>query len=331
MVVDNTQPEGTNPIGDVAVEFMGHQNARNSSSHRDLGFAGHLAGKWYAVYGDTMWCDTGVTDPAQDTDGFHGMVRNSLSTLTDDPLVVHDLHLNDDQPVPHQNQLVPFNEAWGETNTFGFGGTSIVETDAEAGIGALYYLINDSEHCRGAGIARVEVIDGVPTVTERLGENGWWWDGDRVPKYGDVAAYRDAKSEYLYILGNPPNSEKEWPASLYIYMARVRAVDAFDLEKYEYCETAVMWGAGQGQIAYNNHFEVYIYVHVNMGGVVSLKTAPSPQGPWAESKEIFKAEPIDGGLVYAGVAYPFLDETGKTLTIGFTNNNNIQIIKASFE
>lgn len=141
--VDNTQPEGENPIRNakVDVEFLGHQHAHNSSSHRDLGFTGRLGGKWFAVYGDTLWCDTGVTHPDQDTEGFHGMVRNSLSALTDDPLAVHDLHLNDDEPVPHQKQLVPFNEEWGETNTFGFGGTSIVEVDPQTATGALYYLV----------------------------------------------------------------------------------------------------------------------------------------------------------------------------------------------
>lgn len=65
-------------------------------------------------------------------------------------------------------------------------------------------------------------------------------------------------------------------------MARVPAADAFDLDKYEYwwgreqgwksepltefnCETAVMWGAGQGQIVYNKHFETYFYVGLDLG------------------------------------------------------------------
>lgn len=139
--VDNTQPAGTNPIENFSVEFLGEQVADNSASHRDLGFTGQLQGKWYAVYGDTLWCAPGVTHPAEDAEGFHGMVRDSLSALTDDPLIVHDLHLNNDQPVAHQNQFVPFNESWGETNTFGFGGTSIVETDSNTGTGALYYLV----------------------------------------------------------------------------------------------------------------------------------------------------------------------------------------------
>lgn len=143
-------------------------------------------------------------------------------------------------------------------------------------------LKNDNEHYKGAGVAQIELIDDVPTVTHRFGENGWWWNGDEVAKFGDVAAYRDVNSEYIYIFGNPPNHIQDFPAKLYVYMARVPAVDAFDLEKYEYwwgreqgwkrevlteynCETAVMWGVGQGQIVYNEHFGAYIYVHLDLG------------------------------------------------------------------
>ncbi|KAM0245896.1 hypothetical protein ACHAP5_005046 [Fusarium lateritium] len=348
MVVDNTQPDGENPIGNFTVEFLGTQSSSNSASRRDLGFTGQLGGKWYAVYGDVLWCDSGVTDPAEDTEGFHGMVRNAVSALTDDPLVVEDLHLNDDEPVPHQKQLMPFNEEWGETNTFGFGGTGIVETDPDTATGVLYYLVNAAEHYKGAGVAKIELIDDVPTVTQRYGDNGYWWDGDNYPKYGDVATYRDVNSDFIYILGHPPNNITEFPDKMYVYMARVPAGDAFDLDKYEYwwgrdegwkseildtfdCETAVMWGVGQGQIVHNNHYGTYIYVYLDMSGTVYLKTAPSPEGPWTEGKEIYKDEPIDGGLVYAGIAYPHLDESGETLTIGFTNNNWIRVIKVTFE
>jgi hypothetical protein len=141
--IDNTQPKGDCLIGSFSTEYLGEQRSSNSASRRDLGFAGHIQGKWYAVYGDTLWCSQGVADPDQDPDptGFHGMVRNAVSALTDDPLLVHDLHLNDDQPVPHQKQFTPFVEEWGETNQFGFGGTSIVEVDYERAVGAVYYLI----------------------------------------------------------------------------------------------------------------------------------------------------------------------------------------------
>ena len=105
-------------------------------------------------------------------------------------------------------------------------------------------LENDNEWYKGAGVARLELIDDVPTVTERLGDQGWWWDGDTQAKYGDVAAYRDVNSDWIYVLGNPPNqvSAQGFPACWYIYQARVRAADAFDLSQYEY-----WWGREPGR------------------------------------------------------------------------------------
>jgi hypothetical protein len=78
------------------------------------------------------------------------------------------------------------------------------------------------------------------------------------------------------------------------------------------------------------HRDVSVTDRLATAGTVFLKTAPSPEGPWTEGKEIYKDEPIDGGLVYAGIAYPHLDESGETLTIGFTNNNWIRVIKVAF-
>ena len=140
-MVDNTHATGENPIEDFEVEFLGDQKSSNSSSRRDLGFTGELGGRWFAVFGDVLWSSPGCRNPDDSKDGFYGMVRDAVSELTDDPLVVKDLHLNNDDPVRHQLQLMPFNENWGEKNTTGFGGTSIVEVDHDAAIGALYYLI----------------------------------------------------------------------------------------------------------------------------------------------------------------------------------------------
>lgn len=143
----------------------------------------------------------------------------------------------------------------------------------------LYAHQNDADNYKGAGIAKVKLVDGAPSVTQRFGDSGWWWSGDSTPKYGDVAAYRDVHSDYIHVLGNPPNSVSGFPDGSYVYQARVKAADAFDLGKYEYwwgleqgwktdvlttfsSETAVMWGVGQGQIVYNTHFKTYIYVHL---------------------------------------------------------------------
>ncbi|KAK3401745.1 hypothetical protein B0T20DRAFT_121960 [Sordaria brevicollis] len=347
---DNTQPEGESPLNVTNVERLGFQVANNSASYRDLGFTGKIAGKWYAVFGDTMWCAPGVSNFLEDEPGFHGMVRDSISLLTDDPLTVVDLNLNDDDPVPHQNQLIPFNEEWGETNQYGFGGTSLCEVDEESATAALYYLVNANETLVGAGVAKVEVIDDTPTVTQRFGEQGFWWDSNTTAKYGDQCAYRDERSEYIYIWGGPPNGTSEWPAAGYAYLARVKAEDAFELDKYEYfwgrqegwksevldrfdAETAVWWGVGQAQVAWNEHYQCYVLAHLSSfgDGKVYLRTAQSLEGPWTPDVQIYHSEPIKGGLVYAGVQHPYLDPSGQTLVVSFTNNNHIEVIKVYFD
>ncbi|KAL3963177.1 hypothetical protein ACCO45_000181, partial [Purpureocillium lilacinum] len=267
---------GENPIRGFTVDYLGEQLANNSCSHRDLGFAGSIAGQWFAVYGDTLWAAPGVRHPADDVDGFHGMVRNSVSRLGPDPLVVHDLNLNERQ---RQNQFAQWKEEWGETNTTGFGGTSIVETDPQAGRSCLLprpnaQLKNNNEDYTHAGIAKVRLENGTP-VAERLGKG--WWDTSENAKYGDIAAYRDVNSDYIYALGHPPKQfDGKFIESQYVYQARVKANQAFDLKKYEYWwgrqqgwkrdrltsftpETAVMWGVGQGQIVYSNYFQdIYV-------------------------------------------------------------------------
>ncbi|GKT52338.1 uncharacterized protein ColSpa_12519 [Colletotrichum spaethianum] len=346
--MDSTTAVGTNPIVNPKVEYLGLQKADNSCSHRDLGFTGAIAGKWYAVWGDVLWCDAGVKDPEKDTPGFHGMVRDAVSAVTSDPLLVHDLNMGDNQ---RQKQFIPFNASWGERFDTGFGGTSLVETDAATGTGAVFYLVNqNAAGLVGAGIAQVNVINGTPTVTKRYGEKGYWWPADTNPRYGDIAAFRDPRSEYIYAWGGPPTtiSRSDWLQSSYVYMVRVKASEAFDLSKYEYwwgrqrgwsterlttftAETAAVWGTGQGQVVWNEFYQCYIFVHLGIGGgSVFLRTAPSPEGPWTPDVKIFDAKPINGGLVYAGVAHPYLDESGKTLVISFTNNNRIQVIKATF-
>ncbi|KAK5653821.1 hypothetical protein OQA88_7980 [Cercophora sp. LCS_1] len=347
--IDNTKTFGLNPIVIELVRWLGYQVASNSSSRRDLGFTGKIAGRWYAIFGDTLWCAPGVTDFTKDKPGFHGMVRDSVSLLTNDPLTVIDLNLNNDWPVPHQLQFVPFNPAWGEVNTTAFGGTSLCETDAEKATGIIYYMVNAYEpNLVGAGAGKVDVINGTPTVTKRLGARGYWWDARLYPHYGDKIAYRDERSDYIYIWGGPPNRFTGWLEGSYIYLARVRAADAYDLDKYEYywgrqqgwkpqvlteftTETAALWGTGQGQICWNGHYQCYILVHLGIASnTVYLRTAQALEGPWTPDVEVYTTTPIDGGLVYAGVAHPYLDPSGKTLVVSFTNNNHIEVIKATF-
>lgn len=262
-------------------------------------------------------------------------------------------------------QFIPFNEAWGETGQTGFGGTSICEVDESTAI--VFYLINNNEAgLGGAGIARVEMQNGAPVVTKRMGENGFWWDTSKNPRYGDVAAFKDPKSDYIYAWGGAPTSVSDSIANQYVYQTRVHASDAFDLNKYEYwwgrergwkvgeplteftSETAVMWGVGQGQTVYSPYYKTYMYVHfagaesksnivpfqnvlIITTILVAVRTAPKPEGPWSDAVGFYTPTAYEGGMVYAGLAYPYLDESGKTLTVGWTNSNHIQILKVTFD
>lgn len=69
------------------------------------------------------------------------MVRSSVSAATDSALIVHDLNLNSNSPVPHQNQFIYYNSSWGETVSTGFGGTSIVGIADDSPWGGVFYLV----------------------------------------------------------------------------------------------------------------------------------------------------------------------------------------------
>lgn len=47
--IDNTQPAGENPIKSFHTDYLGTQLSANSCNARDLGFAGHIQGKWYSL------------------------------------------------------------------------------------------------------------------------------------------------------------------------------------------------------------------------------------------------------------------------------------------
>ena len=143
--VDNTQPAGHNPVSlAFNAEYLGPQKSENSCVNRDLGFTGQIAGKWYAVWGDTSYCAPGVRDstsPEAMAGGFHGMVRDSISAMTISVLETQDLNLNSDTPISYPKQFVPYNSAWGEDGHTGFGGTSLCETNATTGEGLVFYAV----------------------------------------------------------------------------------------------------------------------------------------------------------------------------------------------
>ncbi|KAL4799484.1 hypothetical protein BDV19DRAFT_385253 [Aspergillus venezuelensis] len=295
---DITQPSGTNPVT--------------------------FAGSWYALYGDSLYCESGVSDPADDTGtAFNGMVRDAVARLGDDPLSIEWTALNANEP------FIPNDESYGETSSTGFGGTSIC-------------AVNDT----------TAMVFYLPVVTQRFGETGYWWDSNTTPRYGDIAAYRDEKSDQ------------------YVYQVRVKAGDAFDPAKYDYwwgraqrwkigkplteftSDTAVMWSVGQGQVVNSEYYQVYMFVHfaggdgefspvltfsqqekvlICLDSAFAIRTAHALEGPWSDDVTFYTPTAYEGGMVYAVCAHPYLDESGKTLTISYTNANHIQVIKATFE
>ena len=64
---------------------------------------------------------------------------------------------------------------------------------------------------------------------------------------------------------------------------------------------------------------------------MALRTAPSPEGPWASDVIVYDVKCAEGGLAYAGVVHPYLDPSGETLVISYTNDPNvIEVIKVVF-
>lgn len=125
-------------------------------------------------------------------------------------------------------------------------------------------------------------------MTYRFGTEGIFWPVKSSPRYGDQAAYRDVKTDYIYAWGGSPSSVTSWPDNQYVYQVRVHASKVFDLTGYEYwhgraggwstspltdfnSNTAVMWGVGQGQVVYSNFYNCYIYVHMGKSYISLVK------------------------------------------------------------
>ena len=160
----------------------------------------------------------------------------------------------------------------------------------------VFYLINQNDAgLVGAGVAKVELDNGSPIVTDRLGDDGYWWDVNNGPRYGDVAAYKDDNSNYIYAWGGAPTSDSDATSSQYVYQVRVPQSGAFDLNQYEYWNgrdqgwsstplstfdetTAVMWGVGQGMTYWSPFYSIYFYVHIMGGSGTFLSNLPPISG-----------------------------------------------------
>ncbi|KAI0104486.1 hypothetical protein F4814DRAFT_452605 [Daldinia grandis] len=199
-------------------------------------------------------------------------------------------------------------------------------TDPDAdGAGGVFYPVNANDAgLKGASIAKSELANGEPTVTQRFGDNGHWWPPASTPRYGDVTVFRDPRFQYVYAWGGAPTSVTDSADAQYVYLLRVKVADVYALDRYEYwwgpdsrwkteqplaefgVRTAVAWLVDQGQVAWSEFYECYIFVHLSHqkgGSDVLPRTATSLEGPWTPDVKVFTATPIDGGLTYAGVTH----------------------------
>lgn len=248
----------SNPVTVASVELLGNVNSTNTYVFRDLGFQGTIGGKTYLTYGDTNYEVAG-------SDGFHGIVSDSIAMATSDPLKVTDMDLGSSG---WPNQFCPLMD--GETSsTDAMGITNVVETIPGSGI--LYFLKNHRPNgvnqIIGAGVANI-TFDGATPVATRLSE--YWWDGKTEPWYGDVCAFGDG--DYVYAYGHGPTGN-------YTFVTRALKKEATDLNSYEYWNGAtwqtdrltnptsagsVFWQADQGQVIFSKYYNAYMFVYTGV-------------------------------------------------------------------
>lgn len=106
----------------------------------------------------------------------------------------------------------------------------------------------------------------IPKI-ERLSK--FWWDAEKEPWYGDVCALR--AGPYIYAYGHA--KDNPW-----VYLARVQATKATELNAYEYWngegwqferlnreeldeKQSVFWQINQGQIYWSKFHNCFIFVH----------------------------------------------------------------------
>ncbi|ETI21056.1 hypothetical protein G647_07399 [Cladophialophora carrionii CBS 160.54] len=274
------------------------------------------------------------------------MTSDSVAVATHNPLVVVDPVLNSDGYPP---QFCPLISSFGEDPAeCALGITNVVETTVW-NEGIMFFLLNHrpngTNNLMGAGVASVTLdTSSYPPVPQisRLPPQ-YWWDATCEPWYGDVCALRWDDHIYAYghgIEGNP-----------WVYLARVRADEATNVNCYEYWNGAtwqserlngiaigekesVFWQINQGQVIWSSYFGCFLFVYCDnwMNSKVLLKSAQRPEGPWSDPITLYQARPLtDGSSIYAAVPHPYFDESGKTLVVTFTNHpNTIQAVRIVF-
>ncbi|KAI9719493.1 MAG: hypothetical protein M1828_006200 [Chrysothrix sp. TS-e1954] len=258
--------------------------------------------------------------------------NNSMSFLTGKPGVVHD-------PASGGRGLCAKNTDTGKTEHIWFGSTlSLSDTQG------LSYLINvtvgPGESWRNTAPVVIDISNPEDPTCTRV-SNSWWNGIENQATYGGSGAVvgqaGTADAGYWYIYGNGEDAGDE---KLAVYVARVKPADAKTQSDYQYWDgsswqsdqtkaVTVLSGGLQGSISYNAHLGGYLYLYSYIN-YIQARFAYHPQGPWSDVTSLFNNP---GGVIYAPVALPNFDASGKTTELMYSNHahgHQQQIVKVTW-
>ena len=140
---------------------------------------------------------------------------------------------------------------------------------------------------------------------------------------------------YLYSFGTPAGRSGS------AFVSRVQPGLVPDLTRYEYwnadgqtwvpanpaAATPVVPGpVGELSVQYNTYLKQYLMLYCNGANDVVMRTAPSPQGPWAPEQMLVRSTDIPGGI-YAPFLHPW--SVGKELyyNLSLWSAYNVMLMK----
>lgn len=333
-----TTGPGVLPPKAAAVEYPGRQ-VYGADVARDLGFSGVVGGRSVWTYGDTL---------VPDGSGGYAFAASDSVGLGDsaDPLRVHDVVNASGRP----SEWIPLNaseNADGGLSRYAMGGTNVVEY--APGKGLVWYLKNDrgsnGQGIVGAGVATVSA-DANGAVATRTSDTVW---GPTEPYWGDIGATYDPRDGKVYVYGHGPS-----PYDGNVYLARVPAAQAADVNAYEYwIQSSRSWtnlrfslsGAfgtvvlsdaqaiftnrtlGQSNAFWSNYYNCWMFLAgADVGYTdIMVMTAPDLQGPWTTPFTVASTCPGGqcGAIRYAVAPHPEYDPSGRTVLVSWTDSNVI--------
>jgi len=226
------------------------------------------------------------------------------------------------------------------------------------GCGLVWFLKNHrgggTDSIVGAGVATVTADANDPQAT-RVSDSMWTADE---PYWGDIGVTYDPQDAHVYVFGHGASSLN---LKANVYLARVEAPRATELEAYEYWDqsksawTKQRFGNGQnGTLQYSSaqaifsyashgqsnafwstHYNSWMFVHGADWGdsEIYVSTAPELEGPWSKPLSIGTTCPTGtcGKLRYCIAPHPEFDPSGKTLLVTWTDSNDVHAVKVTWQ